>query len=250
MPDCLIELRDLHKRFDSLVVLDGVSLCIPADRITTIIGKSGVGKSVLLKHIVGLLQPDSGEILYKGESLRQMRRSQRKEFKRQISYMFQNMALFDSMTVIENITLPLEEKTRLPLGEIRGMALEKMKSLELDGISDKFPSELSGGMKKRVALARALITNPKIILFDEPTTGLDPIRKNAVHQMISHYQEQFGFTAIVVSHDIPDVFDISHKVALLDKGKILIEGSSEEVQNCPDPYVRQFILGEADLKTA
>jgi len=246
----LIHFDRVCKSFGPLTVLDGVELSIERGLVTTIIGKSGVGKSVLLKHIVGLLEPDSGQILIEGRPLRAMSRAERKAFKARISYMFQNMALFDSMTVFENVALPLEEKTRLSREEIEAQVMAQMESLDLGNIAQKYPSQISGGMKKRVALARALITKPEVILFDEPTTGLDPIRKKSVHQMIARYQQQFGFTAVVVSHDIPEVFDISQKVALLEGGRILFEGTAEALLASPDPVIQRFIAGEEDSPLA
>jgi phospholipid/cholesterol/gamma-HCH transport system ATP-binding protein len=239
----LIRFREIRKSFDSHVVLDGINLSIEKGMVTAIIGRSGVGKSVLLKLVVGLLVPDGGEILYNGENLLNMHPADRKRLKRKFSYLFQSMALFDSMTVFENIALPLEEKTQMSKADIRTKVLAKMAQLELHDVTEKYPSQLSGGMRKRVALARALITDPEIILFDEPATGLDPVRKTTVHNMISRYQKEFGFTAIVVSHDIPDVFTISQKVAMLDQGKILFEGTHDQIRNSPDPIVQQFIQG-------
>jgi phospholipid/cholesterol/gamma-HCH transport system ATP-binding protein len=246
----LIEFRKVRRSFGPQVVLDGVNLTIEQGLVTTIIGRSGVGKSVLLKTLIGLLVPDGGEILVEGQNLLTMGRADRRALKHKISYMFQTTALFDSMTVYENIALPLEEKTNLSKAAIRSKVEEKMTRLDLHEFPDKYPSQLSGGMRKRVALARALIRDPEIILFDEPTTGLDPVRKTAVHNMIRHYQKEFGFTAIVVSHDIPDVFSISQKVAMLENGKILFEGTHEEIEQCPDPVVGQFIRGEENLGAA
>jgi phospholipid/cholesterol/gamma-HCH transport system ATP-binding protein len=239
----LIQLNDIHKTFDVNTVLDGITLSIYQGEITTIIGKSGGGKSVLLKHIIGLLEPDSGQILFNGQPLSGMKRSELKTLRRKFSYMFQGNALFDSLTVCENVALPLKETTSLPDKEIRRRAAEKMMHLDIQGIEDKYPSQLSGGMKKRVALARALMTDPEIILFDEPTTGLDPIRKNAVLGMISDYQKKFGFTGVVVSHEIPDIFYISQRIAMLNDGKILFEGSPEEIQRTTVPEIRNFIYG-------
>jgi len=207
--------------------------------VTTIIGKSGVGKSVLLKHIIGLMEPDSGQILFNGEPMATMNRGERKQLKQKFSYMFQGSALFDSMTVFENVALPLKEKTRLKESEIRNRVEAKMESLDLHDVNDKYPSQLSGGMNKRVAL----VTDPEIVLFDEPTTGLDPIRKNAVHGMISEYQKKFGFTGVIVSHEIPDIFYISQHVAMLEEGSIFIEGTPEDIQNSPNPVVQNFIHG-------
>jgi phospholipid/cholesterol/gamma-HCH transport system ATP-binding protein len=223
---------------------DGVGggLCFKGE-IITIIGKSGVGKSVLLKHIIGLMEPDSGQILFQGQPFSKMKKKERSALKRRFSYMFQNMALFDSMTVFDNIALPLKEKTSLSKEEIKKRVKEKMNQLDLEEIDEQYPSQLSGGMKKRVALARALVTDPEIVLFDEPTTGLDPVRKNAVHSMISDYQKRFGFTGVVVSHEIPDIFYISQRIAMLHEGRILFVGTPEEIRQTSDTTVRQFVRG-------
>jgi phospholipid/cholesterol/gamma-HCH transport system ATP-binding protein len=239
----LIQFDNVYKRFGANQVLNGVSLSIYQGEITTIIGMSGMGKSVLLKHIIGLLKPDSGRILYQGRPLYDMKRADIDKLKARFSYVFQDTALFDSMSVYENIALPLKEATSLPKGEIRTRVQDKMKLFDLEGIDHKYPSQLSGGMKKRVALARALVTEPEIVLFDEPTTGLDPIRKGAVHSMISDYQRRLGFTGVVISHDIPDIFYISQRVAMLDEGKIRFEGSPEDIQQASDEIVQQFIQG-------
>jgi phospholipid/cholesterol/gamma-HCH transport system ATP-binding protein len=242
----LIQLNDIQKTFGSNKVLDGITLSIFQGEITTIIGKSGGGKSVLLKHIIGLVEPDAGQILFNGQPLSGMKRAERKTLKRKFSYMFQGNALFDSLTVYENVALPLKETGSLPEKEIRRRASEKMAHLDIRGIEDKYPSQLSGGMRKRVALARALMTDPEIILFDEPTTGLDPIRKNAVLGMISDYQKKFGFTGVVVSHEIPDIFYISQRVAMLNEGRIQFEGSPDEIQRTAVPEIRNFIYGYED----
>jgi phospholipid/cholesterol/gamma-HCH transport system ATP-binding protein len=243
MAEPLIKFENVYKRFGGHQVLNGVDLNIYRGEITTVIGKSGVGKSVLLKHIIGLLRPDFGRIFFQGRSLSQMKRGELDQLKAKASYVFQDAALFDSMSVYENISLPLKEANSLPKGEIRTRVQDKLNMFELQGIEDKYPSQLSGGMKKRVALARALVTDPEIVLFDEPTTGLDPIRKSAVHSMISDYQRRLGFTAVVISHDIPDIFYISQRVAMLHQGKIRFEGSSAEIQQVPDEIVQQFIQG-------
>ncbi|MFH1489374.1 MAG: ATP-binding cassette domain-containing protein [Pseudomonadota bacterium] len=243
MQQPLIQFRNVEKRFGSLTVLKDANFSIQQGEVTTIIGKSGEGKSVLLKHIIGLIEPDSGEILFRGRPISRMGKEERRALKKKFSYMFQNNALFDSMTIFENIALPLKEGTRLSDEIIRERVLDRMQQLDLKGIEDKYPSQISGGMKKRVALARALITDPEIVLFDEPTTGLDPIRKNAVHSMISDYQKKFGFTGVVVSHEIPDIFYISQRVAMLQGGRIFFEGTPEEILVTDDPVVRQFIRG-------
>jgi phospholipid/cholesterol/gamma-HCH transport system ATP-binding protein len=244
MTEPLIQLKDIHKRFGDNAVLKGVNLSIYQGQVTAIIGKSGIGKSVLLKHIIGLIEPDAGEIIFDGQSIRRMPADQRRALKMKFSYMFQGNALFDSMTVYENVALPLKEKRRMPFPEIDTRVRDKLAQLDLTGIEDRYPSQLSGGMRKRVAMARVLITDPQIVLFDEPTTGLDPIRKNAAHAMISHYQKTFGFTGIMVSHEIPDVFYISQRIAMLEGGRIIFQGGPDEIQEHQDPVIRQFIKGE------
>ncbi len=243
MSEPLIRFDDIHKRFGTNEVLNGVNLSVYEGEITTVIGKSGGGKSVLLKHIVGLMQQDEGRVLIEGKPLREMTRAERRAMKRRFSYMFQGNALFDSMTVYDNVALPLKEKTDMPKKEIPGQVEKKMDQLDLHDIHNKYPSQLSGGMQKRVALARALVTDPEIVLFDEPTTGLDPVRKNAVHSMISDYQQQFGFTGVIVSHEIPDVFYISQRIGMLDEGRIIFEGKPEDIQNSRDPLVQRFVQG-------
>jgi phospholipid/cholesterol/gamma-HCH transport system ATP-binding protein len=243
MAQPLIQIQDVHKAFGDNNVLNGVNLSIFKGEITAIIGKSGEGKSVLLKHIIGLIEQDRGTIYFEGIPISGMKRNERKALKKKFSYMFQETALFDSMTVFENIALPLKEKTRMSRSKIRERVQDKMHQLDLDDIDGVYPSQLSGGMKKRVALARALVTEPEIILFDEPTTGLDPIRKNAVHSMISDYQKRFGFTGIIVSHEIPGIFYISQRIAMIDEGKIIFEGTADEIQLSDNPVVQQFILG-------
>ena len=243
MKRLLIQLDNVSKRFGENVILDRANLSIYQGEITSIIGKSGVGKSVLLKHIVGLMEPDSGRILFQGQPLAEMKKDDRHRFKKRFSYVFQGTALFDSMSVFDNIALPLRERTSLSERSIQQKVLDKLNQLDLEKITREYPSQISGGMKKRVALARALITDPEIVLFDEPTTGLDPIRKNAVHSMIADYQKRLGFTGVMVSHDIPDIFYISQRCAMIEEGRILIEGSAEDIQQTTNATVQQFIKG-------
>jgi phospholipid/cholesterol/gamma-HCH transport system ATP-binding protein len=243
MNEPLIQFKNVYKSFGENHVLNGTDLSIYKGEITTIIGKSGGGKSVLLKHIIGLLEQDSGTILFEGRPVSDMNKAERKALKRKCSYMFQGTALFDSLTIYENIALPLKETTSLSDSDINSRVKDKMEQLDLHEIDEKYPSQLSGGMKKRVALARALITDPEIVLFDEPTTGLDPIRKKAVHKMISDYQQKFGFTGVVISHDIPDIFNISQRVAMLNDGRVLFEGSKDELAMASDPAIKEFIQG-------
>jgi len=242
----MITIRNVHKSFGSQKVLDGLDIDIPDGKITAIIGPSGEGKSVLLKHLIGLLQPDSGTVEVDGESIVDVRRSELNRIREKFGMLFQNVALFDSMTVFENVAFPLEEKTSLSKEEIRARVLSALEDVGLKNIENKFPDELSGGMKKRVGLARAVVPNPKIILFDEPTTGLDPIIKRAIHQLIKDTHAKFGFTAVIVSHEIPEIFDVAQNVAMLFRGKILQHGTSEDIKNSDHPAVRQFISGSLD----
>lgn len=242
----MITLRNIHKSFGAQKVLDGLDLDIPDGKITAIIGPSGEGKSVLLKHLIGLLQPDSGAVEVDGESIIDLRRSELNRIREKFGMLFQNVALFDSMTVYENVAFPLEEKTSLSKEVIRGKVLTALEDVGLKNIENKFPDELSGGMKKRVGLARAVVLNPKIILFDEPTTGLDPIIKRAIHQLIKDTHAKFGFTAVIVSHEIPEIFDVAQNVAMLFRGKILQHGTPDEIINSDHPAIRQFISGSLD----
>ncbi|HMK60611.1 MAG TPA: ATP-binding cassette domain-containing protein [Dissulfurispiraceae bacterium] len=248
MDAALIEFRDVSKRFDGKTVLDKTNLAIYENQITTIIGKSGSGKSVLLKHIIGLLSPDEGEIIFGGRSLREMTRVEWDRYRSKISYMFQNNALFDSMTVFDNIALPLEQTTGLAKKEIERKVMSRCEQMDLTEAVYKYPSELSGGMQKRVALARALVTDPAIVLFDEPTTGQDPIRKNIILSMVAHYRKQFGFTAILISHDIPDVFFISDRILLLWEGKIAFCGNYEEFSRFSHPMIDEFLQSIEGLR--
>lgn len=242
----MITLRNVHKSFGAQKVLDGLDLDIPDGKITAIIGPSGEGKSVLLKHLIGLLQPDSGSVEVDGESILNLRRSELNRIREKFGMLFQNVALFDSMTVFENVAFPLQEKTSLSKEEIRERVLSALEDVGLKNIEHKFPDELSGGMKKRVGLARAVVLNPKIILFDEPTTGLDPIIKRAIHQLIKETHAKFGFTAVIVTHEIPDIFDVAQNVAMLFRGKIQQHGTPNDIINSTDPAIRQFISGSLD----
>jgi len=242
----MIRLRNVHKSFGSQKVLNGLDLDIPDGKITAIIGPSGEGKSVLLKHLIGLLLPDSGTVEVDGESIVGLRRSELNRIREKFGMLFQNVALFDSMTVFENVAFPLEEKTALSKEEIRGRVLSALEDVGLKNIENKFPDELSGGMKKRVGLARAVVLNPRIILFDEPTTGLDPIIKRAIHQLIKETHAKFGFTAVIVSHEIPEIFDVAQHVAMLFRGKILQFGTSDDIIHSTDPAISQFISGSLD----
>jgi len=227
--DPFLKIRGLKKHFGENRVLDGIDLDVAAASVTTIIGKSGIGKSVLLKCIANLLQADAGTVELDGKAISQSRRRANSDEGVTFSYMFQNNALFDSMTAFENVALPLREASQLGKAAIKERVDEMLAHLELSDSAARFPGELSGGMKKRVALGRALITKPQVVLFDEPTTGLDPERKFSVFEMIADYRERFGFTALLVSHDIPEVFEISDHVAWLDAGRIKFFGKPDEL---------------------
>lgn len=242
----MIQLTNLHKSFGSQKVLNGLNLSIPDGQITAIIGPSGEGKSVLLRHIIGLMQPDSGQVEVDGERIIGIRRSELNRIREKFGMLFQNAALFDSMNVFENVAFPLQEKTALSKAEISARVLSALEDVGLKNVEQKFPDELSGGMKKRVGLARALLLNPAIILFDEPTTGLDPIIKRAIHQLIKDTHDRYGFTAVIVSHEIPEIFDIAQNVAMLFRGEILQYGTADEIRNSTHPVVNQFISGSLD----
>lgn len=247
MHEPLIQIQNLTKAFGDRVILDQASLDIHRHKITAIIGKSGVGKSVLVKHIIGLIQPDSGDIIFDGKAYSQITAREFSAIKDRCSYMFQHNALFDSLTVFENIALPLREKYRLPKKEIIDRVQTRIEQLELDEVAHLYPKNISGGMQKRVALARALITNPEIIFFDEPTTGLDPIRKKTVFSMIHRYHEKFNFTAVIITHDIPDIFYIAHTVNIIDHGKIIFSGSPVALDQSDNPELFVYTHGHEML---
>lgn len=241
----MIQIQNIYKSFGEQKVLDGVNLDIPEKQITVIIGQSGQGKSVLLKLLVGLMQPDEGTILVDGVNPLDLDMEEKVEFTKRFGMLFQNAALFDSMTVAENVAFPLREHTKLKDPEIKERVEKILSDVGLPNILDKMPSELSGGMRKRVGLARSLVLEPKIILYDEPTTGLDPILADSVDRLILETQERLDITSIVVSHDLQAVFKIADKVALLHQGKIWEEGNPESFQASKKPFVQEFILGKA-----
>jgi phospholipid/cholesterol/gamma-HCH transport system ATP-binding protein len=247
----MIEVSGLYKAFNGQKVLDGIDLTMPTGQITVVIGKSGVGKSVLLKHIVGLLKPDRGQILVDGQDVTKFTVRQLREFKKRCAVLFQGGALFDSLNVFENVAFPLREKTQLPEEEIARRVRHRLEQMNLSAeVEKKLPDELSGGMKKRVALARAMIQEPEIIFFDEPVTGLDPPMSNTVFHLIRKTHEASGYTGLVVAHDIPEVFQIADQVAMLDHGRIIACGTPAEIQGNPDPVVQSFIRGEVDFLEA
>ncbi|MDB6075477.1 MAG: transporter ATP-binding protein [Verrucomicrobiaceae bacterium] len=232
----LLRITGLHKRFDDNIVLAGASLDVPRGSVVTVLGGSGAGKSVFLKCLAGVEQPDSGEMEFDGRTLG----AERTDFRKRCSFLFQSNALFDSLTALENVSLPLEQTTDLGAEEIMARSLEALKQLELEPHRDRYPSQLSGGMQKRLALARAIVTRPELVLFDEPTAGLDPLRRNAVFTMIAKYQRQFSFTAVIVTHDVSEGLAASDRVALLDKGRMCFQGTPAEFAVSAEPVVCAF----------
>ncbi len=239
----MIEIENIHKSFNHRDVLKGVSLQVEEGDILAVIGGSGVGKSVLLKHISALIRPDRGRVVVNGMEVAHLRGKSLEKYRDRMGYLFQGGALFDSMNVYDNVAFPLREKTRLKEKKIRELVYTMLDNVGMQGEGDKYPAELSGGMKKRAALARALINNPEIMLFDEPTTGLDPIIVNSVFKYIKMTHQRLGFTGIVVTHQIPRIFSIVQQVALLNEGVIVAAGTPEEIQASDDPVVQNFLSG-------
>lgn len=239
----MIEVRELEKSFGSQRVLEGVNLTIFDKELMAIIGKSGGGKSVLLKHLIGLLKPDKGSILIDGVDITRLSGKELDKIRERLGVVFQGGALFDSMTVYENVAFPLKEKTRADKDEIHAKVMQALEDVGLWGMEKKYPAEISGGMRKRVALARALITEPEIVFFDEPTTGLDPIILNSIHRLIIDTHKKYGFTGVIISHDIPEIFDVADRIAMLHNGMIVEVGTPDEIKNSLNPIVRQFIIG-------
>ena len=243
--DHIIELKGVYKSFGAQAVLRGVDLAVPTGRTTVIIGRSGSGKSVMLKHMIGLIKPDRGRVLVAGEDLAAMDDRRLNQVRRRFGMLFQDAALFDSMTVFDNVAFPLREHTRLGKDEIRRIVRQKLELVGLKGVEDKMPNQLSGGMRKRVGLARAIALDPQIILFDEPTTGLDPPLADAINNLIIDTQRRLGVTAVVISHDIAGAYKVGHKIAMLYQGRIIAQGSPEQIRSCDDPVVQQFIHGRS-----
>lgn len=237
----MLKLVGVKKRLGGQPVLQGIDLTIPQGKLTTIIGRSGEGKSVLLKHMIGLLQPDEGEVWVDGIEISRLRGRALNDVRKRFAMLFQGAALFDSMTVFENVAFPLRERLRMKGPEVTKRVDEKLTEVGLAGMGHKFPAELSGGMRKRAGLARALVMQPEIILFDEPTTGLDPLMAKSIHDLITGTQRAFGFTAVMVSHEIPEIFGISDYVAMLKQGKIAAMAPPVEFQCTADPDIKEFI---------
>ncbi|MDH4232206.1 MAG: ABC transporter ATP-binding protein [Nitrospirota bacterium] len=242
----MIKIIDLYKSFNGQKVLNGVNLSIPSKEVVTVMGKSGCGKSVLIKHIIGLLSPDSGSVLVDGTDITTLDATEMDKIREKLGVLFQGGALFDSMTVYGNVAFQLREKTKLGRSEIRDRVIQALEDVGLKGMGNKYPAELSGGMKKRAGLARALIAAPAILLFDEPTTGLDPVISRSIHRLIQTTHEKYQYTAVIISHEVPGIFEISDKVAMLYNGLIEEYGTPEEILNSSNPAVRQFITGSLE----
>ena len=241
MTEPMIEVRDLWKSFGGNQVLKGVNLKVWPGTTAVILGGSGSGKTVLMKHIMGLFKPDRGEVIVDGENISRMDRRELSHFRTRMGMVFQSSALFDSLTVFENVAFPLREHTKLSEEEIAAAVKEKLGVVELYGVEQKYPAELSGGMRKRVALARAIVREPKLVLYDEPTTGLDPLTTESVDEMIIGAREKLSVTSVVISHDIGSTFHIADQVAMLHDGRIVEEGPPDKVRNSQEPHTRHFL---------
>ena len=248
----IVRLVDVHKRFGDLVVLEGINLDLRIGETTVIIGESGVGKSVILKHIVRLLRPDRGEVYYRDQRIDNLPERDLAAIRPRFGFLFQLGALFDSMSVAQNVAFPIREHTRRKRHEIAKIVKEKLSMVGLDGIQAQWPAELSGGQRKRVALARAIALDPEIILYDEPTTGLDPPRADVINELIIKLQRELGVTSVVVTHDMASAGKVSDRILMLYQGRFIFDGTPEEIIRYQDPRIRCFVEGrchEEDLES-
>lgn len=239
--ETIITLSDVWKSFGTQAVLKGINLSVIDGKTTIIVGPSGQGKSLILKHILGLIKPDRGQVLFEGKDINAIHKKELNEIRTKIGVLFQNAALFDSMTVFDNVALPLREKTAASEIEVRELVDEKLSLMDLRGSNDKYPAQLSGGMKKRVGLARALVLNPRIVFFDEPTTGLDVALSNEIYRFFFKTQEKLAYTAVIVSHDVPKIFKLADYVALIYDGVIQDCLSPEDFQMSTNPIIKNFV---------
>jgi len=242
----MIELRNVYKRFNDHHVLRGVNIKIESGEGMVVIGGSGTGKSVILRHIIGLTKPDSGEVIIDGQNLADLSEEELSDFRKRFGMLFQGAALFDSLSVWENIGFGLKEHSRLQKDEIMEIVTEKLAMVGLRGIEHKMPADLSGGMKKRVGLARAIAMNPKIILYDEPTTGLDPIMSDVINNLISQMNKTLSVTSLTITHDMKSAYKIANTIAMLYQGEILEVGTPDQIQNSKNPVIQQFINGSSE----
>ncbi len=241
----VVELRHVSKSFGKLVVLRDVDLALREGETTAIVGESGAGKSVVLKHIARLLKPDNGEVYFRGQRIDQLHERDLVDVRTKFGFLFQMGALFDSLTVAENIAFPIVEHTHRQWRDIDRTVKEKLAMVGLDGVREKKPAELSGGQRKRVALARAIAMDPEVILYDEPTTGLDPIRSDVINELIRKLQRELGVTSVVVTHDMASVRKVGDRVIMLHKERFVFDGTPAEMEATDDPRVRQFVEGRA-----
>ena len=243
----MIAVRSLMKKIGQQEILRGVDLKISSGETLAIIGRSGGGKSVLLKHMVGLMEPDSGEIWIQGQNIIGMNERQLGAIRKKVGILFQGGALFDSMTVADNIAFPLREAGERDRKVLRSKVSEMLDVMEMDGQEDKMPETLSGGMKKRVGLARAIIRRPSCVLYDEPTAGLDPVVADSINRLIRRLQQRFGMTSVVVTHDMKSAFDVADRIAYLHEGQIYFNGTASQLQKSSDPLIQDFLLGRSDV---
>ena len=241
----VIRLVDVYKSFGAVKVFSGLNLSVRERESVVILGPSGTGKSVLLKHIIGLMRPDSGAVYYGEERVDTCRERELEEIRRHVGFLFQGGALFDSLSVYENIAFPLREHTRLKERDIRDRVAGKLAMVGLKGTEDKMPDELSGGMRKRVALARAIALDPQVMLYDEPTTGLDPIRADVINELILKLNDELHVTSVVVTHDINSAFKVADRLVMLWEGKVIMEGKADDFRRATNDEVRRFIQGRA-----
>jgi phospholipid/cholesterol/gamma-HCH transport system ATP-binding protein len=246
----MIAVRSLAKKIGEQEILRGIDLEIPNGETVAIIGRSGGGKSVLLKHLVGLMQPDAGEIWIEGQNITGLNERQLGAIRQKIGILFQGAALFDSMTVEENIAFPLREAGERDPKVLRAKVREMLEVVELEGQEAKMPESLSGGMKKRVGLARSIIRRPKCVLYDEPTSGLDPVVSDSINRLIRRLQERLGMTSIVVTHDMKSAFDVANHIAYLHEGQIYFYGTPVQLQKTSDPLLQDFMLGRSEQGVA
>ena len=242
----IITIRGLSKSFNGNLVLDGLDLDIHRGETHVVIGRSGCGKSVLLKHITGLIKPDDGQILFQNEDITDFNRKKLFQMRMHFGMLFQSSALFDSMSVGENVALPLRKHTDKEEEEIKAVVCEKLKLVGLTDVYDQMPAEMSGGMKKRIGLARAVVMNPSVVLYDEPTTGLDPIMADVINELIMELQRELEITSVVVTHDMKSAYKVGDHIAMLHGGKIIFSGAPDEVRSTDMPVVRQFVEGRAE----
>ena len=243
----VIVLENITKRFGPNLVLDNVSLAIEKGKTTVVIGPSGCGKTVLVKHLIVLLRPNSGQVYFKNRRIDNLSENELNKVRTLYGFLFQGGALFDSLSVTEKIIFPIRQHCRITdWSEVEELVKAKLAMVGLDGYQNQFPANLSGGQRKRVALARAIALNPEVVLYDEPTTGLDPIRSDVINELVLKLQRELGVTSVVVTHDMTSAYKVADRIIMLHKGKIVADGDADHIRNHPHPVVQQFIHGQVD----